>query len=89
MANTADQIQITFLPVKWKKIKYLTKLLLSKFCWEFYNLQDMYGTASSTQVFLWKSLQMRKIWLNNSIYFFSEKTDLQAPEEASSPQGRA
>ncbi len=31
----------------------------------------------------------KKIWSKNTIYFFSVKTDLQAPEEASSPQDRA
>jgi hypothetical protein len=32
---------------------------------------------------------MGKILSKNTIYFFFEKTALQAPQEASSPQGRA
>jgi hypothetical protein len=36
-----------------------------------------------------KNLQMEKIRSKNIIYFFTDKTDMQAPEEASSPQERA
>jgi hypothetical protein len=39
--------------------------------------------------FMKKNLQMEKIRSKNIIYFFTDKTNMQAPEEASSPQGRA